>query len=484
MSTFTQSLPTFGSAPRAGPTAALEVLSYLGVVGVGTLCFLMGWLGPDGAIVLTVLLLTSLIVLSWVRLDRGRHPCFLFLCMLMLFQGGRLIAYCLGAEPQPMRVVLMGTNFDLPRDEQGLALLCVSLAAICIYVPSRWMFRYVAPPDTRPVQKYLPYLWLLFFLSMPVQLFKNYRYFQYAQEHGGYLSIFLTHEAIASTVPFVVRVIPLVAFPAFVAIFVFEQRKFPRYLATILYFASASLILALGARGNVISLILVLWWVARVKSQKRSRIVLLAIFVMALIFIGDAVRQSRENIEENSVRFSALDAVSIEGAPLNMTEMAIKYRSYFSPYSGSYMLRELQNGFVAGDRATYYRGEALDFDASVLLSPRFFSLGGSVASSYIGEAYVAGSVPAVILVSLGIGFGLAAVYKYSSNAPLMFFFAMGLPQIILMPRSQLLDWLSVFMRNTISIALLVAGWKIYALVTSIRQAAALPDTQLTAGPVT
>ena len=252
---------------------------------------------------------------------------------------------------------------------------------------------------------------------------------------------------------------------------------------TTLYFASASLILALGARGGIISLILVLWWVARVKSQKRSRIVLLTIFVTALLFIGDAVRKSRENIEEKSIRFSAIDAVSIEGAPLNMTEILIKYRSYFSPYSGSYMLRELQNAFVAGDRATYYRGEALDFDASVLLSPSLFSVGGSVASSYIGEAYVAGSVPAVILVSLGIGFGLTAFYKYSANAPLLFLFAMVLPEILVMPRAQLLDWFSVLLRNTISIVLLLAGWKIYALVTSIRQTAGLPHTQLTAGPV-
>jgi hypothetical protein len=98
------------------PAAAFEILAYLAVVAAASLAFLAGWLSVNAAVVLTFALLASLIVLSWIHLGQGRHPVFLFLCTLMLFQGGRLIAYCLGAEPNPMRVILMASNFDPPRE--------------------------------------------------------------------------------------------------------------------------------------------------------------------------------------------------------------------------------------------------------------------------------------------------------------------------------------------------------------------------------
>src|ERR1700676_3731223 len=123
-------------SPKFG--AALEVLGYLTAVAAATLCFLMGWLTRNGAAVLTVLLLVSLIGLAWKRFDGGRHPCFFFLCMLTLFQGGRLIAYCAGAETDIFRITLMTSEpFDLPRDVAAVTLLLIVVSAICIYAPCR-----------------------------------------------------------------------------------------------------------------------------------------------------------------------------------------------------------------------------------------------------------------------------------------------------------------------------------------------------------
>ena len=202
MSTAAQSISRSGPTFLPIPTAAFEVLAYLGVVAIATLCFLLGWLPINGAVVLTVLLLSSLIFLSWKRFDQGRHPCFLFLCVLLFFQGGRLLAYCFGAETDPMRIRLMVYRpFNLMRDEAGIVLLCLVLSAICIYVPCRWNYRRILPPTDTGVDRFLPYLYLLFYGSLPVQLFKNYRYFEYIQDHGGYLSIFLNHSDLASSVP-------------------------------------------------------------------------------------------------------------------------------------------------------------------------------------------------------------------------------------------------------------------------------------------
>jgi hypothetical protein len=39
---------------------------------------------------------------------------------------------------------------------------------------------------------------------------------------------------------------------------------------------------------------------------------------------------------------------------------------------------------------------------------------------------------------------------------------MSLPDILLMPKGQLPDWASIFLKNCISIALLWCGWKIDA----------------------
>jgi hypothetical protein len=63
------------------------VLAYLAVVVAASLAYLAGWLTVNGAMVLTVVLLSTLIVLWWVHLGQGRHPCFLFLCTLMLFKA-------------------------------------------------------------------------------------------------------------------------------------------------------------------------------------------------------------------------------------------------------------------------------------------------------------------------------------------------------------------------------------------------------------
>jgi hypothetical protein len=79
-------------APYPKFAAALEVLGFLLVAAVATVCFLTRHLTTEQGAVLTLLILLSLIVLAWTRFDGGRHPCFLFLCMLTLFQAGRLMA--------------------------------------------------------------------------------------------------------------------------------------------------------------------------------------------------------------------------------------------------------------------------------------------------------------------------------------------------------------------------------------------------------
>ena len=473
MSSTAQAYPLPGYASLRIPAAAFEVLVYLAVVAVASLCFLAGWLTVNGAVVLTVVLLTSLIVMSWIHLGQGRHPCFLFLCMLLLFQGGRLIGYCLGAEPEPMRVQLMGMDtFNFSRNEQGLVLLCVVLSAICLYAPCRWNYHRILPPDDRPVRTYLPYLYLVFFATLPIQAFKNYRYYDYAQQHGGYLYIYLNHAGLASSVPFIVRFVSLITFPVFVALFVFEKRKKYLYLVAGLYVATASFILLLGQRSTVFALAVSLWYVAQVKSGRKPRVLRSVAFVATLVLLAVLIQVSRENPEQSvdisDIVTAPADFLVLQGASLGVTQVAVRYRDMFWPYASSYLLHEVQNAFVASDASNYYRGKLFAFDVSVFLNPVTFSLGQGTGGSYVGEAYILGGVPGVIAISLLLGAGLRRLYRMSARADLLFVVAMILSDVLWMPRGVLLDWFSAFIRNLIAILLLIAGWWTYRLITSIR----------------
>jgi oligosaccharide repeat unit polymerase len=470
MSTATQSIPAFAPAPRPLPAAAFEVLGYLVVVGIATLCFLLGWLTPNGAVILVALLLSCLVVLSWKHFDQGRHPCFLFLCALLLFQGGRLVGYCLGKAANPLQVDLLRSYpFGISRDEAGIVLLALVISAICIYAPCRWNYRSISPPDEHTVRRYLPYLYLVFFSSIPFQLVKNYSYLRYAQEHGGYLVFFTDHAGLAASVPYFVRVVSLLTFPVFTAIFVIEKRKALLWTVTILYFGTAALYLLLGSRMDAFSQVVVFWYVARIKSTRHTRVVVLGLALAGLALVAMAVGATRMQDQSETAADYAMGPVGFvaqQGVSLNVTEVAVKYRQVFRPYVVSYLFHELEDGFISHDISNYARGRRFDFDVPVFLSPRLFGFGYGTAGSYIGESYVIGGLAGVVLISLLIGFGLRALHRFSRNAVTLFAAATILPLVILMPRGNLLTWAAIVIRNLLIILPLIPGWFIFHYFTT------------------
>jgi oligosaccharide repeat unit polymerase len=472
MSTLAQSFPLPARTSLASPTAAIEILSLFGAVAVATLVFVFGWITPEQAAVLTLALLVSLDVLAWKRFDQGRHPCFLFLSMLTLLQGGRLIAYCAGAEPYPLRVGSSITNspFDLSRDEAGMVLLCLALSAICVYTPCRWSYRRFAPPSTASVRQYLPYLYLLFYGSLPVLILKNYSYYQYAQEHGGYLSFWVNHGEFAATVPLWVRLCSLVSLPAFVGIFVFESRKKWLYLATLCYFGSSLPVLLMGSRMGIFGLTLALWYASGIKSVKKSRLVRIVVLAF-VVFLGAGMVQALR--EDSDTVFSyAVDPftfVRLAGNSLDVTEVVVKYRPIFSPYAASYLWNELQSGFNPHDVQHYFRGRALGHDVTVLLSSSALAQGYGTADSYIAEEYMIGGTVGVAVISLLIGLALHLLYHFSRYAIGLFLVLMVLPEFINMPRGDLLDWLSVLARAFLLVAVLGVGWSVYRVLVWLKQ---------------
>ena len=451
------------------PAAAFEVLAYLIVVAAATLAFVAGWLPVNGAVVLTVALLASLIVLSWVHLGQARHPVFLFLCTLMLFQGGRLVAYCLGGISDPLAVSLMReTPFAVSRGVSGIVLLCLALSAVCVYIPCRWNYRYIPPPSSRGVRQYLPYLYLIFFSSLPFLLYKNYLYFRYIQSHGGYVVFFSDYGNLIASVPLAVRLMALIPTPLLLLIFVFETRKKLIYTVVTLYFAGSIVLLLTGTRMGIFSLILTLWYVARIKSAKPARLWRLAALAVGLVIVANLIGLAR--VEENVEGRAAADAIGFiatQGVSLGITEVSVMHPEVFRPHVVSYLIHELQIEFVQADVSNYFRGRQFGYDISVFLNPPLFSSGIATAGAYLGEAYVIGGIAGVVVISLLIGGGLRSLYSCSGSAKLLVLVAFVMPQVLLLPRGFLMGWASTLLRAFVLLLPIFLGWSLYQFLAPI-----------------
>ena len=142
----------------------------------------------------------------------------------------------------------------------------------------------------------------------------------------------------------------------------------------------------------------------------------------------------------------------------------------FSPYGASYLWNELLDAFVPRDATDYVRGRRFGDDVTVFLSASAFATGLGTSSSYIAECYVIGGMMGVLVGSLLVGFGLHILYRTSGSAVGLFVVVMILPDVIAMPRGQLLDWLSVLLRSFLYIGVLGMGWQLYRILVWLKNA--------------
>jgi hypothetical protein len=447
--------------------AILELLTYLIAIGLGVFCFLMGWIGIDAAAVLTLLLVIALICRSWNQFDCGRHPCFFFLCTLAVFQAGRVMVP--GGEATGLfRVTLMtSSQFDVSQEVAATALLAIALSAVAIYSPCRWNYRALPRPKIESLTPFLTYLYWLLYCTLPVQLFKNYRYYQYAQEHGGYLAFFVDHGGLASNIPMAVRAVSLISLPALVGIFVLERRKKFLYPAVTAYFIIAAPVLLIGSRGGIFSLILSLWYVAKIKSEQPGRLSTFAFLGIGLALLGALVGGFRNKESQSTILAVPSQFVEEQGISLDVTEVAIAFRQRFTPHIASYLLSEIESAFVADDQTNYVGGKRFADDVAFFLNPVAYQLGFGSGSSYLAEAYVFGGLWGVVLISLLLGLGLRGMHAHSENPLVLFVVAMILPDVLWMARGGLLGWLSALVRVGISGSLMIVGWWGYKSAVSI-----------------
>ena len=86
--------------PTVLPTA-IEAAAWLFVLTLGILLVVLNVLGIRGASLFCILFMVGLICAAWRNFDGGRHPCFLFLGLLFVFQCGRLSGFWTGFPDDP-----------------------------------------------------------------------------------------------------------------------------------------------------------------------------------------------------------------------------------------------------------------------------------------------------------------------------------------------------------------------------------------------
>ncbi len=368
--------------------------------------------------------------------------------------------------PYPFEIDLfVDPAFDVSTRTAALFLLSLCLSALCIYGVCRWRYRFVLPERPVSAATVLPYLYGLFFLSLPFQILQNFLFLRYANAHNGYLTFYLDRAGLVASVPRPVHFASLIAIPAFLAIFVLEYRKFPLYAATTLYFISSVLVLLSGSRAETFSLILVLWYISRMKSVKRPRVLRLVFITIILASVGNFIGTLRQGDSDSGAGSLALIYfLGSQGNTMNVSEVAIEYRDLFKPYAVSYFINEIKEAFVAGSQTSYNRGVSLAEDITVFLNPVAFGEGMGSGSSFLGEAYVAGGISGVIVFSLLLGLSLDELHRFCRHPFGMFVTVVILPVMLWMARSGIFEWVAILVRNAMLAAALFLGWLVYRTV--------------------
>jgi len=416
------------------------------LVAAGALAMQFDWMPLGTAVNLSVWFLLGLIFLAWLRFDGGRHPCFLFLGMLLIFQAGRLLGYTFGVLEHPFQIVVQTAYpFDISPESSRITLLLITVSAVCVYLPSRWRFKPLQL-DASHAQEWLPTAYFLLMLTFPFLVYKNYLYLSFVRSHGGYLAVFTESDEILKSAGTVVRSLSFVAYNLFLFIFVLERRRRLLIPITIIFFATSAFDLLIGFRGKVFLLILTLWYLNNLKKGAKFRLLPLAISVAVLSLLAVLAAGFRENKEGTLLNPVAF--ISAQGVSMGVTGAAIEFRNRFKIHAGSYLINSLETAYKPSGQ--FKEGELFDNDLSIFLNRNAYDLGFGTGSSYLGEAYLAGGILLTIFVSFGIGFSLTFLHRKSSSAAGALVLTLLMPGLIYMPRTGLLEPVAMGVRSLIS----------------------------------
>jgi O-antigen polysaccharide polymerase Wzy len=430
----------------------LECLLSLCIVSAAVLLVSTDIIRVNGCIWIAVGLLLGLFLLSWRYFDNGRHPCFLFLGMLLVFQAGRLIAFVFGVLELPMQIVVQAPSpISISAHSAEVTLLAIILSALAIYFPCALVYK----PTSLTVEmspNWLSALYLVISLVVPFSFYKGFVYLMYLRAHGGYLAIYTNNSEVLAQAGFVVRSIALLGPTALIVAYIFETRKSMARLALILYIMLASLDLIIGMRGKFFSEIVTMWYLHNLKFNKRFHLLGLMVGASSASLLASWIAAFRE--ERVFDLLSPAGFLALQGVSMNVTEAAVAFHHSFSRFALNYLLGGFWNGIHP--TGTLEQGHLWTTDLSMFLNPAATRLGYGTASSYLAELFLLAGIPAVVLGSVVIGSVLAALHRLSSNGWGAVAMGLVLPSLLYLPRLELLDPVASMLKGLISLAIVLA----------------------------
>lgn len=434
-------------------TAKTESVLWVALLAllVATNCI---WQLPvEACVMIAAAILVGILFAAWKRFEGGRHPCFLFLAMLLIFQGGRLVGSMLGVTVDPMRIVVAtAIPIDVSNDSARLTLLLVVASAVCVYVPCLLIYK---PATLLPgaERKWLPALYLVILSTFPFALYKNLMYFLYIRGHGGYLAVYTDNAAVLHSAGPIARSVSIVCTAALLIAYILERHKWRVTWILTLYFGLSALDLLIGFRGKVFTEILSIWLLHNLKTGKGFRLVHIAAAALVINSIAVAVAAFRE--DSTLKMLSPIAFLAGQGVSLNVTESAVQYHDRFAQHGFAYLIDGFTTGLTPTDSAD--EGHLWTNDLTAYLNPVAAKMGFGTASSYLAELYLLSGFPAVILGSVAIGYCLAYLHRISSSTTGAIVLGFVLPAVIYLPRAEFLNPVAVFVKSVVACSLVAAG---------------------------
>lgn len=429
-------------------SAAIESAAWMSAVALGACAVILGMISVRGASLLCMLILLGLIWSAWRNFDGGRHPCFLFLGMLFIFQCGRLPGFWTGLPRNPFAIDGL-TYFTISQSSQNLTLFLIVISALSVYIPCRFTYKKIVFEGGRE-QRWLKPLYALLTITIPFAAYKNYIYLEFVRTHGGYMAIYLDSHALLQSAGTAVRTLALIGTTVLLLLYTFERRRRRLKWLLLLYLLVSVLDLLIGLRGKFFVEIVVLWYIRNLKTGKKFNLAPLvsAAILVSLIAVLIASFRSDRAIK----MISPLGFLSTQGVSLNVTEVAVADRHLFAGKSGTYLVNEVLLTFLPGEPSL--SGGIFDSAVSYYINPISASRGYGTGSTYLAEAYLIGAIPGVIIASILIGLMLSWLHGISGRWWGALLMLISLGWFIYMPRTGLLIPLAMTAKSLVVVAII------------------------------
>lgn len=397
----------------------------------------------------TALNLSFVALFAWFYTEKGQSFLFLFIVTFILFLGGRFITPFLGYDYQPEYVGFGEGTFvgvDTHRTFAYLLNACVVAFVLAIVKKSTPVrpLPIITQKSNAGLKRLLA---VAFFVFLPFYLYKNYTYFNYIMENGGYVAIYLSRDHI-ETVGVLSRAGALICFASILArVFFADNRK--EFMGWALILVSIFWIeLAIGLRGKFFVTVLSIFFLYLVRFERSLPIVALLLLFLSVAGISVVVEVFRENKEQSSLVGTLLVGFLHQQSVSSDVVKGVIALGDKLPGSGfDYLIRQLMIPFIHPTEVS--SGWVLSDDYSQLVMPNAYRNGFGTGSSYLAELYLVGGLPIVFLVNFGLALFLKTVRPSVSLRGYILFIA--LIGLMYFPRTTLQDPVHMILRYVIII---------------------------------